>query len=74
MSPWTPPSRPTASSPIKRRARILEGLMEVILVFSESGDCDADMQILVDLLLSENGRLHTLVEDDVCQPIPIYFS
>merc|ERR1712115_45509 len=33
-----------------------------------------DMQIIVDLLRSENGRLHTMAKDPISQRIPIYFS
>lgn len=36
--------------------------MRVILLFSENADCATNMQTLVDLLLSKNGRLHILAE------------
>lgn len=48
--------------------------IEAILVFSDSRDYATDMQIIVDLLRSENGRLGTLAADPVSQRIPIYFS
>lgn len=48
--------------------------IEAILVFSDSRDYATDMQIIMDLLLSENGRLHTKAKDPVSQRIPIYFS
>ncbi|KAI1824713.1 HAD-superfamily hydrolase [Xylaria intraflava] len=48
--------------------------IEAILVFSDSRDYATDIQIIMDLLLSENGRLTTKAKDPVSQRIPIYFS
>ncbi|KAI9741988.1 MAG: hypothetical protein M1834_000377 [Cirrosporium novae-zelandiae] len=48
--------------------------IEAILVFSDSRDYATDMQIIMDLLRSENGRLKTIAKDPVSQRIPIYFS
>ncbi|EJT78751.1 hypothetical protein GGTG_03849 [Gaeumannomyces tritici R3-111a-1] len=49
--------------------------IEAILVFSDSRDYATDMQIIVDLLRAEDGRLGTLCKDDpVSHRIPIYFS
>ncbi|KAI0133227.1 HAD-like domain-containing protein [Hypoxylon sp. NC0597] len=48
--------------------------IEAIMVFSDSRDYATDMQIIMDLLRSENGRLGTLAKDPVSQRIPIYFS
>lgn len=48
--------------------------IEAIMVFSDSRDYATDMQIIVDLLRSENGRLGTMAKDPVSQRIPIYFS
>ncbi|KKY30057.1 putative cat eye syndrome critical region protein 5 precursor [Diaporthe ampelina] len=48
--------------------------IEAILVFSDSRDYATDMQIIMDLLQSENGRFHTRAKDPVSQRIPIYFS
>ncbi|KAF1352238.1 HAD-like domain-containing protein [Delphinella strobiligena] len=48
--------------------------IEAIMVFSDSRDYATDMQIIMDLLRSENGRLHTMAKDPVSQRIPIYFS
>ncbi|GAB1311883.1 hypothetical protein MFIFM68171_02093 [Madurella fahalii] len=48
--------------------------IEAILVFSDSRDYATDMQVIVDLLLSENCRLGTAAKDPVSQRIPIYFS
>ena len=48
--------------------------IEAILVFSDSRDYATDMQIIMDLLRSENGRLGTVAKDPISQRIPIYFS
>ncbi|KXJ95141.1 HAD-like domain-containing protein [Microdochium bolleyi] len=48
--------------------------IEAILVFSDSRDYATDMQIIMDLLRSENGRFGTVAKDPVSQRIPIYFS
>ncbi|KAI1258810.1 HAD-superfamily hydrolase [Xylariaceae sp. FL1019] len=48
--------------------------IDAILVFSDSRDYATDMQIIMDLLLSENGRLTTKAKDPESQRIPIYFS
>lgn len=48
--------------------------IEAIMVFSDSRDYATDMQIIMDLLRSENGRLHTVAKDPVSQRIPIYFA
>lgn len=48
--------------------------IEAILVFSDSRDYATDMQIIIDLLRSEDGRLGTIAADPVSQRIPIYFS
>ena len=48
--------------------------IDAIMVFSDSRDYATDMQIIMDLLRSENGRLHTMAADPISQRIPIYFS
>ncbi|KAK3390031.1 HAD-like domain-containing protein [Podospora didyma] len=48
--------------------------IDAILVFSDSRDYATDMQIIMDLLRSENGRYGTVAKDPVSQRIPIYFS
>lgn len=48
--------------------------IEAIMVFSDSRDYATDMQIIIDLLRSEDGRLGTMAKDPVSQRIPIYFS
>ncbi|KAI0108725.1 HAD-like domain-containing protein [Nemania sp. FL0031] len=48
--------------------------IEAILVFSDSRDYATDIQIIMDLLLSEDGRLRTRAADPVSRRIPIYFS
>ncbi|KAF3064867.1 hypothetical protein GL218_02161 [Daldinia childiae] len=48
--------------------------IEAILVFSDSRDYATDMQIIMDVLRSENGRLGTMAKDPLSQRVPIYFS
>lgn len=48
--------------------------IEAIMVYSDSRDYATDMQIIMDLLRSENGRLGTMAKDPISQRIPIYFS
>ncbi|KAF2085024.1 HAD-superfamily hydrolase [Saccharata proteae CBS 121410] len=48
--------------------------IEAIMVFSDSRDYATDMQIIMDLLRSENGKFGTIAKDPVAQRIPIYFS
>ncbi|CAD0108302.1 unnamed protein product [Aureobasidium uvarum] len=48
--------------------------IDAIMVFSDSRDYATDMQIIIDLLKSENGRFGTVAKDPVSQRIPIYFS
>ncbi|KAF2133511.1 phosphatidyl synthase-like protein [Dothidotthia symphoricarpi CBS 119687] len=48
--------------------------IDAIMVFSDSRDYATDIQIIMDLLQSENGRFGTRAADPVSQRIPIYFS
>lgn len=48
--------------------------IEAIMVFSDSRDYATDMQIIMDLLQSKNGLLHTRASDPISERIPIYFS
>jgi HAD superfamily hydrolase (TIGR01456 family) len=48
--------------------------IDAIMVFSDSRDYATDMQIIMDLLRSENGRFGTVAKDPVSQRVPIYFS
>lgn len=48
--------------------------IDAIMVFSDSRDYATDMQIIIDLLRSEDGRFGTMAKDPVSQRIPIYFS
>jgi HAD superfamily hydrolase (TIGR01456 family) len=47
---------------------------DAILVFADSRDYATDMQIIMDLLLAENGQLLTKAKDPLSSRIPIYFS
>ena len=44
------------------------------MVFSDSRGYATDMQIIMDLLRSENGRLKIVAKDPISQRISIYFS
>jgi HAD superfamily hydrolase (TIGR01456 family) len=48
--------------------------IEAILVLSDSRDYATDLQIIMDLLQSKNGRLGTRADDPLSERIPIYFS
>lgn len=47
---------------------------DAILVFADSRDYATDMQLIIDLLLAEDGKLLTRAKDPVSSRIPIYFS
>lgn len=47
---------------------------DAILVFADSRDYATDMQLILDLLLAEDGKLLTRAKDPVASRIPIYFS
>ena len=47
---------------------------DAILVFADSQDYATDFQLIIDLLMSENGRLLTRAKDPISSRIPIYFS
>ena len=47
---------------------------DAILVFADSRDYATDMQLILDLLLAEDGKLLTRAQDPVASRIPIYFS
>lgn len=48
--------------------------IDAILVFSDSRDYATDLQIIIDLLLSDGGVLGTTAKDPLANRIPIYFS
>ncbi|KAH7403770.1 HAD-like domain-containing protein [Cadophora sp. MPI-SDFR-AT-0126] len=48
--------------------------INAILVFSDSRDYATDLQIIMDLVQSDNGVLGTRSKDPTSQSIPIYFS
>ena len=47
---------------------------DAIMVFADSRDYQTDMQVIMDLLLSENGRLKTRAKNPLENQMPIYFS
>ncbi|CAI7568877.1 unnamed protein product [Penicillium glandicola] len=47
---------------------------DAIMVFADSRDYQTDFQVIMDLLLAEDGKLLTKAKDPVATRIPIYFS
>lgn len=47
---------------------------DAIMVFADSRDYATDMQLIIDLLISEDGKLGTKSKDPVATQLPIYFS
>ncbi|KAL2823887.1 HAD-like domain-containing protein [Aspergillus cavernicola] len=47
---------------------------DAILVFADSRDYQTDFQLIIDLLLAEDGKLGTRSKDPVASRIPVYFS
>ncbi|KAA8648660.1 hypothetical protein EYZ11_010817 [Aspergillus tanneri] len=47
---------------------------DAILVFADSRDYATDMQLIIDLLLAEDGKMLTRAKDPVSSRIPVYFS
>jgi HAD superfamily hydrolase (TIGR01456 family) len=66
---FTPEQRATSTPRDFSKVKI-----NAILVFSDSRDYATDLQIIMDLLQSENGVLGTKTQDQRTQSIPIYFS
>lgn len=66
---WTEEQKETSNPRDFSKVKI-----DAILVFSDSRDYATDLQLIMDLLQSEDGRLGTIAKDPVSQRIPIYFS
>ncbi|KUJ07540.1 HAD-superfamily hydrolase [Mollisia scopiformis] len=66
---FTPEQRATSTPRDFSKVKI-----NAILVFSDSRDYATDLQIIMDLLQSEDGVLGTKAQDPTSQRIPIYFS
>lgn len=47
---------------------------DAVLVFADSRDYQTDFQLIIDLLLADDGKMLTRSEDPVANRIPIYFS
>lgn len=72
VSPWrafTPEERAQA-----RPRDFSKVKFDAILIFADSRDYATDMQLIIDLLLAENGQFLTRAKDPVSSRIPIYFS
>ncbi|KAI2459737.1 hypothetical protein LOY97_003006 [Ophidiomyces ophidiicola] len=72
ISPWS-----KLSEEDRKKARIQQFdkmTFEAIMVFADSRDYATDMQIIMDLLLSENGKLKTKSRVPQGKHLPIFFS
>lgn len=72
VSPWS-----TLTPEEKKEARIVDFSQikfDAILVFADPRDYQTDTQVIMDLLIAEDGRIGTKAEDPVASRIPIYFS
>lgn len=72
VSPWrsfTPEERAQA-----RPRDFSKVKFDAILCFADSRDYATDMQLIIDLLLSEDGKFLTRAKDPISSRIPIYFS
>jgi HAD superfamily hydrolase (TIGR01456 family) len=66
---WTEEQKATSTVQDFSKVKI-----DAILVFSDSRDYATDIQIIIDLLLSDGGVLGTVAKDPLANRIPIYFS
>lgn len=66
---WTEEQKATSTPKDFSKIKI-----DAILVFSDSRDYATDLQIIIDLLLSDGGVLGTKAKDPLANRIPIYFS
>jgi len=66
---FTPEQRATSTPKDFSKVKI-----DAILVFSDSRDYATDLQIIMDLLQSQDGVLGTRAKDPIANRIPIYFS
>ena len=66
---FTPEQRATSTPKDFSKIKI-----DAILVFSDSRDYATDLQIIMDLLQSQDGVLGTRAKDPIANRIPIYFS
>ena len=76
---WDPTISPWRSFTAEERAeakpRDFKNMkFDAILVFADSQDYATDFQLIVDLLMAEDGKLLTKAKDPVSSRIPIYFS
>jgi HAD superfamily hydrolase (TIGR01456 family) len=72
ISPWrafTPEDRAAAKPRDFSKMKF-----DAILVFADSRDYATDMQLIMDLLLADDGKLLTRSADPVSRRIPVYFS
>ncbi|KAL4908273.1 hypothetical protein BDW74DRAFT_99113 [Aspergillus multicolor] len=72
VSPWSTLSEQDRAEAKPRDFSKIK--FDAILVFADSRDYQTDFQVIIDLLLSEDGRLLTRAKDLTQGRIPIYFS
>ncbi|KAJ6163025.1 hypothetical protein N7497_003004 [Penicillium chrysogenum] len=76
---WDPSISPWATLTDAERAEakprdFSQMKFDAIMVFADSRDYQTDFQVIMDLLLAEDGKLMTKAKDPVATRIPIYFS
>ncbi|EAU35693.1 conserved hypothetical protein [Aspergillus terreus NIH2624] len=71
-SPWRCFSEEDRAEPKPRDFSKIK--FDAILVFADSRDYATDMQLIIDLLLAEDGKMLTRAKDPVASRIPVYFS
>lgn len=76
---WDPSISPWATLTDAERAEakprdFSQMKFDAIMVFADSRDYQTDMQVIMDLLLAEDGKLMSKAKDPVATRIPIYFS
>ena len=76
---WDPSISPWATLTDEERAQakprdFSKVKFDAIMVFADSRDYQTDFQVIMDLLLAEDGKLMTKAKDPVATRIPIYFS
>lgn len=72
VSPWGSISEEDKRDAVVRDFANLR--FDAIMIFADSRDFQTDFQIIIDLLLSDNGYLRTRAKDPITNQLPIYFS
>ena len=72
VSPWSTLSEEDRAIAKPRDFSKLK--FDAVLVFNDSRDYATDMQLIIDLVLAEDGLMLTRAKDPVASRIPLYFS